>query len=122
MNSLSNSVKLIGRLGQDPVLKVTENNKKVLRFSLATDESYRNSEGERVTETTWHNIVAWNGTAGALEKYVKKGSKIALEGRIANRSYEDKKGETKYISEIILNDFMFLDSAKSNNNSLIKDE
>ena len=113
INSLSNSVRLIGRLGQNPELKKTENGKKVLRFSLATDESYKNAEGQKVTETTWHNIVAWNGLAELLEKYLKKGSRIALEGRIVYRSYEDKKGETKYITEIVLNEFMFLDSSKA---------
>ena len=113
MNSLSNSVRLIGRLGQNPELKKTENGKKVLRFSLATDESYKNAEGQKVTEATWHNIVAWNGLAELLEKYLKKGSRIALEGRISYRSYEDKKGETKYITEIIMNEFMFLDSSKA---------
>ena len=115
MNSLSNSVRLIGRLGQDPELKKIETGKKVLRFSLATDESYKNSEGQKVTETTWHNIVAWNGLAELLEKYLKKGNRIALEGRISYRSYEDKKGETKYITEIVMNEFMFLDSTKAVN-------
>ena len=123
MNSLNNSVRLIGRLGQDPILKKIENGKKVLRFSLATDDSYKNSNGQKVTETAWHNIVVWNGPAEVLEKYLKKGSRIALDGKIAYRSYEDKKGETRYITEIILNDFMFLDSSKGNaNDSSTKNE
>ena len=114
MNSLRNRVQLIGHLGQDPEIKTLESGKKVSRFTLATDDSYKNTEGQKVNETTWHNIVAWNGLADITEKHLKKGKKIAVEGRIVYRSYEDKKGVTKYITEIVLNDFLFLDAAKNN--------
>jgi len=114
MNSLRNRVQLIGHLGQDPEIKTLESGKKVSRFTLATDDSYKNTEGQKVNETTWHNIVAWNGLADITEKHLKKGKKIAIEGRIVYRSYEDKKGVTKYITEIVLNDFLFLDAAKNN--------
>jgi single-strand DNA-binding protein len=114
MNSLRNRVQLIGHLGQDPEIKTLESGKKVSRFTLATDDSYKNTEGQKVNETTWHNIVAWNGLAEITEKHLKKGKKIAVEGRIVYRSYEDKKGVTKFITEIVLNDFLFLDAAKNN--------
>jgi single-strand DNA-binding protein len=114
MNTLKNRVQLIGHLGQDPELKTIESGKKVARFTLATDDGYKNSEGQKVSETTWHIIVAWNGLAELTEKYLKKGRKVAVEGRIVYRTYEDKKGVTKYITEIILNDLMFLDPIKGN--------
>ena len=114
MNLLRNRVQLIGHLGQNPELKTIDSGKKVVRFTLATDDSYKNSEGQKIKETTWHNIVAWNGLADLSDKYLKKGSKIALEGRIVYRTYEDKKGVTKNISEIVLSDFIFLDPAKGN--------
>lgn len=114
MNSLKNRAQLIGHLGQDPELKTIESGKKVARFTIATDDGYKNSEGQKVSETTWHNIVAWNGLAELSEKYLKKGRKVAVEGRIVYRSYEDKKGVTKYITEIVLNDLVFLDPIKGN--------
>lgn len=114
MNSLKNKVQLIGHLGQNPELKTIDNGKKVVRFTLATDDSYKNSEGQKIKETTWHNIVAWNGLADLTGKYLKKGSKVALEGKIVYRTYEDKKGITKYITEIVLADLVFLDPAKGN--------
>ncbi len=122
MNSLRNRVQLIGHLGQDPELKTIDSGKKVARFTLATDDGYKNSEGQKVNETTWHNIVAWNGLADLTEKFLKKGRKVAVEGRIVYRSYEDKKGITKYITEIILNDLMFLDSGKNNGKEAEKQE
>ena len=114
MNSLKNRVQLIGHLGHDPEIKTIENGKKVARFTLATDDSYKNSEGQKIKETTWHNLIAWNGLADLSDKYLKKGSKVAVEGRIVYRTYEDKKGVTKNITEIVLADFMFLDPAKGN--------
>jgi single-strand DNA-binding protein len=113
MNSLKNRVTLIGNLGQDPETKTTESGKKVANFTLATDDGYKNSEGQKVNETTWHNIVAWNGLADIAGKYLKKGRQVAVEGRIVYRSYEDKKGATKYITEIVLNDLIMLRSGKS---------
>ena len=114
MNSLKNRVQLIGHLGHDPEIKAIENGKKMARFTLATDDSYKNAEGQKIKETTWHNLIAWNGLADLSEKYLKKGSKLAVEGRIVYRTYEDKKGVTKNITEIVLADFMFLDPAKGN--------
>jgi single-strand DNA-binding protein len=112
MNSLKNRVTLIGNLGQDPETKTTETGKKVTHFTLATDDGYKNSDGQKVSETTWHNIVAWNGLADIAGKYLKKGRQVAVEGRIVYRTYEDKKGATKYITEIVLNDLIMLRSGK----------
>ena len=119
MNTLKNRVTLIGNLGQDPETKTTETGKKVTHFTLATDDGYKNSEGQKISETTWHNIVAWNGLADIAGKYLKKGKQVAVEGRIVYRSYEDKKGVTKSITEIVLNDLVLLRNGKDEQN---KDE
>jgi single-strand DNA-binding protein len=113
MNALRNRVHLIGNLGQDPEMKTLESGKKVANFTLATNESYKNTDGQKVEETTWHNIVAWNGLAEIATKFLKKGKEVAVEGRIVYRSYEDKKGVTKNITEIVLNDLLLLQSGKS---------
>ena len=120
MNSLKNRVTLIGNLGQDPETKTTETGKKVTHFTLATDDGYKNSDGQKVNETTWHNIVAWNGLAEIAGKYLKKGRQVAVEGRIVYRSYEDKKGATKFITEIVLNDLVLLRSGKDQGKDALK--
>jgi single-strand DNA-binding protein len=112
MNSLKNRVTLIGNLGQDPETKTTETGKKVTHFTLATKDGYKNADGQKVSETTWHNIVAWNGLADIAGKFLKKGREVAVEGRIVYRSYEDKKGVTKNITEIVLNDLILLRSGR----------
>jgi single-strand DNA-binding protein len=114
MNSLKNRVTLIGNLGQDPETKTTDGGKKVTHFTLATDDGYKNADGQKVSETTWHNIVAWNGLADIAGRFLKKGRQVAVEGRIVYRTYEDKKGATKYITEIVLNDLVLLRSGKDN--------
>ncbi len=108
MNALRNRVALIGNLGMDPEVKTTETGKKVAKFSLATMESFKNADGQKVNETTWHNIIAWNGLAETAEKYLKKGKEVALEGRIVYRTYEDKKGVSKHITEIVLTELLLL--------------
>jgi single-strand DNA-binding protein len=123
MNSLKNRVTLIGNLGQDPDIKTTETGKKVTHFTLATKDGYKNADGQKISETTWHNIVAWNGLADIAGKYLKKGREVAVEGRIVYKTYEDKKGATKNITEIVLNDLILLRSGKdSGNPDLEKDE
>jgi single-strand DNA-binding protein len=112
MNSLRNRVNLIGNLGQDPEVKTLESGKKVTHFTLATSEEFKNAEGQKVKETTWHNIVAWNGVADVAGRFLKKGGQVAIEGRIVYRSYEDKNGVTKNITEIVLNDLLMLKSQK----------
>ena len=112
MNSLRNRVQLIGNLGQDPEMKTLESGKKVVRFTMATNDGYKNADGQKVEETTWHNIIAWNGLADIASKFLKKGKEVAVEGRIVYRSYEDKKGVTKNITEIVLDDLVLLRSGK----------
>lgn len=112
MNSLKNRVTLIGNLGQDPEVKTTESGKKVTNFTLATNDGYKNADGQKVVETTWHNIVAWNGLAETAGKFLKKGKEVAVEGRIVYRTYEDKKGITKNITEIVLSDLLLLRNGK----------
>jgi single-strand DNA-binding protein len=108
MNNLRNRVQLIGNLGQDPEIKTLETGKKVAKFTIATREEFKNAEGQKVSESTWHNIVAWNGLADIASKYLKKGNEVAVEGKLVYRSYEDKNGVTKYVTEIVLNDLALL--------------
>ena len=122
MNSLKNKVILVGRLGQNPETKTIEGNKKVTHFTLATDDSYKNADGQKISEATWHNITAWNGLADIADRFLKKGVQVAVEGRIVYRSYEDKKGVTKNVTEIVLNDLVLLGSGKGKVNANGKDE
>jgi len=108
MYALKNKVQLIGNLGNAPEVKTTESGKKLARFSVATNESYRNAQGEKATETTWHNLVAWGKVAEIAEKYLNKGSEIAIEGKLINRSYTDKDGNKKYITEVQVNELLML--------------
>ena len=106
--SLRNKVQLIGNVGQDPVITVLENDKKVARLSLATNETYRNKEGDKVTNTEWHNVTAWGKTADIIEKYVNKGKELAIEGKLTSRSYEDKEGNKRYVTEVVANEILLL--------------
>jgi single-strand DNA-binding protein len=108
MSNLRNSVRLIGNLGAAPEVKSLEKGNKVARINLATNESYKNAQGEKVTDTCWHNLVAWGKTADIVEKYLEKGSEIAIEGKLTSRSYNNKEGEKKYITEIVVNDILML--------------
>ena len=108
MNSLRNKVQLIGNLGNDPEIITLDSGKKLAKFSIATNDHYRNAKGEKVTDTQWHNVVAWNKTAEIIEKYVVKGNEIAVEGKLTSRSYEDKNGEKKYITEVVCNELLML--------------
>ena len=96
-----NKVILIGNVGKDPDTRHLEGGHTVSKFSLATSEAYKNKDGEKITNTEWHNIVLWRGLAEIAEKYVRKGSQIFIEGRIRTRSFTDQEGKTKYITEII---------------------
>ncbi len=108
MSTLQNKVQLIGHVGQTPEIKNLENGNKMARFSLATNEAYTNAKGERVEQTYWHNIVAWGKTAELIENYVDKGKQIAIEGKLVNRSYETEKGERRFITEVSINEVVFL--------------
>jgi len=108
MNALRNKVQLIGRLGQDPEIVNLESGKKLAKFSLATNENYTNTKGEKVENTQWHNVVAWGKTAEIVEKYVNKGQEIAVEGKLTTRDWEDKEGNKRYITEVVCNELLML--------------
>jgi len=112
-----NKVILIGNVGKDPEVRYLENNVAVAKFSLATTESYKKSTGEVVKNTEWHNIVLWRGLAQVAEKYVKKGSQLYIEGRIKSRSYDDKDGVKKYITEIFGDNMTLLGKREDSGNS-----
>lgn len=108
-----NKVTLIGRLGKDPVLKHFSNDNAIAEFSVATDESYKNKEGQKVEQTEWHNVkIPTKKQAEIAEKYLKKGMLVYVEGKIRTRSYDDKDGNKKYVTEIICENFRMLDSKK----------
>jgi len=108
MNTLRNKVQLIGNLGNDPEIINLESGKMLAKFSIATNESYKNTKGEKITDTQWHNIVAWGKTAEIVEKYVTKGKEIAIEGKLTSRSYETKEGEKRYVTEVVCNELLML--------------
>ena len=110
MYALRNKVQLIGNLGKTPEVRTTESGKKWARFSLATNESYRNAKGEKVTETQWHNLVAWGKVAEIVEKYLEKGKEVAIEGKLVSRSYNDKDGNKKYTTEVLVSELLMLGS------------
>lgn len=108
MNTLKNKVHLVGNLGFDPEVREIAKGRKVARISVATNDSYRNANGEKVTDTQWHTVVAWGTMAEAVEKTLRKGSPVVLEGRLVHRSYETKDGTKRYITEVVMNDFQVL--------------
>lgn len=108
MSTLRNKVQLIGNLGNDPEIVNLESGKKLAKFSIATNESYKNADGEKVTDTQWHNVVAWGKTAEIIEKFVTKGKEIAIEGKLTSRSYDDKDGQKRYVTEVVCNELLML--------------
>lgn len=108
MGTLRNSVHLIGRPGADPEIKKF-GERKSARFTLATNEKHYNDKNELVTETEWHNIVAWGRTAETVEKIVKKGRLMALEGKLQTRQYEDRDKNKRYFTEVLMDEFMLID-------------
>ena len=110
MSTLRNKVQLIGNVGNDPEMTVLESGKKVIRFSLATNENYKNANGEKVQTTDWHNLVAWGKTAEIIDQYAGKGKQIAVEGKLTSRSYDTKEGEKRYITEVVVNELVLLGS------------
>jgi single-strand DNA-binding protein len=108
MNALRNKVQLIGNLGQDPEILTLESGNKLAKFSVATNETYRNGNGEKVTDTQWHNVVAWGKTAEIVESYLSKGNEVAVEGKLVHRSYENKEGEKRYVTEVKCNELLLL--------------
>jgi single-strand DNA-binding protein len=106
MNTLRNKVQLIGHAGATPEIKNFENGKKLATVSLAIDEVYTNSDGEKMKDTQWHRVVAWGKTADLIEKYVTKGKEIAIEGKLSTRSYDDKNGDKKFVTEVVISDIL----------------
>jgi len=107
-----NKVILVGNLGKDPEVKYLDNGVAVANFSLATTENYKNKEGEKVSQTEWHNIVLWRGLAEVAEKYLKKGASVYIEGKIKTRKWEDKDGNTRYNTEILADNMTMLGGKK----------
>ncbi len=99
---------MIGHLGGKPEVKITDNGKKLVRFSMATNEVYRNTNGEKIIETQWHNLVAWGKLAEIVEIYLDKGREVAVEGKLITRTYMDKDGNKKYATEILVNEVLML--------------
>jgi len=106
MNTLRNSVRLVGNLGMDPEVKSFDNNRKLARLSIATNESYKNDKGEKITDTQWHNLVLWGAQAKLAEDLLKKGDEVAIEGKLASRNYTDKDGNKRYVTEVVVNEFL----------------
>ena len=111
-----------GNVGGDPVIRNLESGKKVAKFSLATNKTYTNQQGEKITDTQWHNILYWNKLAELCEKYVKKGNSLIIEGEITYRSYENKDGQTIYITEIIGKELHFAGNTKTESKPEAKSE
>lgn len=108
MTSLRNSVRLVGHLGMDPEVKSFDNNRLLTKFSIAINETYKNDKGERITETQWHNLIAWGNQAKFIGDYLKKGDEVAIEGKLSNKSWVDKDGNKRYMTEVIINDLIKL--------------
>lgn len=112
MQNLRNRVQLIGRLGQDPEVKTLTSGKKLTTFSIATSDSYRNSDGDKIEDTQWHNVVAWGKVGEIVGEYLTKGQEVALEGKLIHRTYETNEGEKRYITEVNLNELLMIGSKK----------
>jgi single-strand DNA-binding protein len=108
MNKINNVVRLIGNLGFDPEVREIAKGRKVARISVATHETWTNNEGEKVTDTQWHTVVAWGRMAEQVQRLLRKGSPLALEGRLVHRSYNGKEGIKRFVTEIVLNDFKLM--------------
>ena len=117
MGTLRNSVHLIGRPGMDPEIKKFGENRKRARFTLATNEKHYNDNMELVQETEWHNIVAWGRTAEIVEKIVRKGRLMALEGKLQTRQYDDKDKNKRYVTEVVMDEFMLIDKMSNDDES-----
>ena len=108
MNALKNKVQLIGNLGADPEVKNIEGGRKLAKFRMATTEIYRNSKGEKVEETQWHRLIAWGKVAEIAEKYLAKGSEVAIEGKLVNDDYIDKDGKKRYQTQIVVQELLLM--------------
>lgn len=109
MYALKNKVQLIGNLGADPEVRSLEGGRKVAKLNMATNENYKNANGEKINETQWHQLVAWGKVADIAEQYLKKGSELAIEGKLTHRDYTDANGVKKYVTEVQVNEILLLD-------------
>ena len=108
MNAMKNRVQLIGHVGNEPEIKTFDGGKKLANLTIATNDTYRNEKGDKEEQTEWHKVTAWGKTADIIEKYVTKGKEVAIEGKLTHRSYEDKNGEKRYITEVIVNEILLI--------------
>jgi single-strand DNA-binding protein len=112
MNQIRNQVMLIGYLGADPEMKDYENGRKMARVSLATNEVYKNQEGEKVVSTQWHNLVGWGKTAEMMDQLFSKGKEVAIQGKLSYRNFEDEQGNKRQITEVVVNEFVLVGARK----------
>jgi len=105
---MKNRVQLIGNVGNDPEIKTLENGKKLAHLTIATNDYYTNDKGQKVEQTEWHRVTAWGKTAEIIEKFVVKGKEVAIDGKLTHRSYDDKNGEKKYITEVVVSEILLL--------------
>jgi single-strand DNA-binding protein len=108
MNTLKNKVQLIGNVGQEPEIKTLDGGKKLANLTIATNEVYYKENGDKVENTEWHRITAWGKTAEIIEKYVVKGKEVAIEGKLTHRSYDDKDGNKRYVTEVVANEILLI--------------
>jgi single-strand DNA-binding protein len=108
MNAMRNKVQLIGHVGQEPEVKTFDGGKKVANITIATNDYYINDKGDKIEQTEWHKVTAWGKVAEIIEKYVTKGKEIAIDGKLTYRSYDDKEGIKRYITEIVANEILLL--------------
>ncbi len=113
MKNLRNSVQLIGRLGQDPEVRELTTGRKLTTFSVATSDTYTNADGDKIEDTQWHNIVAWGKVGEIASEHLTKGAEVCLQGKLIHRTYENKEGEKRYVSEINLNEMVMLGGKKA---------
>jgi single-strand DNA-binding protein len=108
MSTIRNAVQLIGNLGKDPEVKSLDNGKTVANVSLATSDYYLSASGEKVEQTQWHHLVAWGKTAQYMEKYLQKGANVAVKGKLTHRTFEDKEGNQRMVTEVLVNEILSL--------------
>jgi len=113
MNNLRNKVQLIGNIGQAPEIITFKNGNKLAKIRIATNEKYKTLKGEVITDTQWHNAIAWGKTADILEKHIKKGQEIAIEGRLIHESFEGKDGIKRYATKIQINELVMIGQKNS---------
>lgn len=112
MNALKNKVQLIGHLGADPELRSLENGSQLARFSVATNEAYKNQKGEKEEKTQWHSVVAWGKLASIADQLLSKGSEVIVDGRLSHRNYEDKEGIKRYSTDVVANELYVVGGKK----------